>query len=164
MRNGGHVIGVYTFGAPAVSLASQLENRKRADGSFPGARFYIFEDVMKYDEVPNLFTHLHFLHPKMNAIKLGAVGEAAALKMWSFRNKFSRKAPNINLPFALQKMKIEYITSVAAHLTNQLSGSNEEVNPHLMSSYIKRLEAKLVSLCEVKVDLALAFWVEGNGR
>ena len=100
----------------------------------------------------------------MNAIKLGAVGEAAALKMWSFRNKFSRKAPNINLPFALQKMKIEYITSVAAHLTNQLSGSNEEVNPHLMSSYIKRLEAKLVSLCEVKVDLALAFWVEGNGR
>ena len=141
VSNGGHVIGVYTFGAPAVSLASQLENRKRADRSFPGARFYIFEDVMKYDEVPNLFTHLHFLHPKMNAIKLGAVGEAAALKMWSFRNKFSRKAPNINLPFALHKMKIEYITSVAAHLTNQLSGSDEEVNPHLMTSYIKRLEA-----------------------
>lgn len=138
---GGYIIGLYTFAAPAVSWDKQIENLKRADRSFPGARFYIYHDASYYDSVPNMLTHLHFVHPKMNAIKLGAEGEAAAKKVWSFRDPFSRKVPNVVLPLSLQKVQLEILTTSSAVVANTASGTDFEVNPHLMSSYIKRLEA-----------------------
>ncbi len=141
VKYGGYIIGLYTFGAPAVSWGKQIENLKRADRAFPGARFYIYHDIMYYDSVPNMLTHLHFVHPKMNAIKLGAEGEAAAKKVWSFRDPFSRKAPNVFLPVSVQKVQLEILKTSAAAVANTASGTDFEVNPHLMSSYIKRLEA-----------------------
>jgi len=137
---GGYVIGVYTFGAPAVSLGRQVENRKRADRSFPGARFYIYEDDFTYDTFPNILTHLHYFHPKMNAIKLGAENEAAAMKVWSFRESFSRKAPNVILPQALLKATARLTEGSVQLVASKLAGTKFQI-AHSMSSYIKRLEA-----------------------
>ena len=54
---GGYIIGLYTFAAPAVSWDKQIENLKRADRSFPGARFNIYHDVFYYDSVPNMLIY-----------------------------------------------------------------------------------------------------------
>jgi len=66
------MLGLYTYGAPAVSkkqVTSGRHNGGSSDGCFPGSRFFN-SDAVRYDLVPGVAQWRGFRHPKLQAVRL----------------------------------------------------------------------------------------------
>lgn len=115
---------LYTFAAPAVST-SPLH---RVYECFPGARFYIADDVGHYDVVPAVASWVGFVHPFIETLRLSTAPQFGEDKyLW---------IPQRSCFDSAREPKL-YATTA---FTTRLMGMRNRPLPfHQMTTYIDRL-------------------------
>mmetsp|Transcript_34802 Transcript_34802/g.64757 ORF Transcript_34802/g.64757 Transcript_34802/m.64757 type:complete len:516 (+) Transcript_34802:48-1595(+) len=103
------IADVYGMGGPGIS-ATQFWNYQRADGVFPGVRFFN-QDWISFDPVPWSTTMLALTHPRSEAHKLGMSIET--YEAWTENAKFEPRTVSF-VPDIFAHLPPEYIRRLLA--------------------------------------------------
>ena len=139
-------VKVYTFGAPAIAN-HQLQNNRRGDHCFQGARFFNYDDFQHHDIVPSIATAFAHRHPKMQAFELsgkrfGKIGTSLGPTRFQIKcsDDWSASAPSSWLRAATK-----IVMGPAAALYRVGTAASFY---HAMTTYVDRVEkSKKTSSC-----------------